>query len=266
MRTTGVDVSVFSLGGGSFLGDLKSAEMRADTEFADGTSVAMEGTRPVARRRSAEVTAELLSTGGASGRVTGLDLSALTLDGVSSLGNLRSMRFDGFVRQAEGAGASEVWKYPVAVRKDYRCRLELLADSGGPFETGRGYGSLASLSLELAFQLNGVDFQLPMIVRDARHTIREGDVQVWTVDLWGQAPVTGAYPTAPTGTGNLLAAAVNAPGVGLAFEMASRAVGGMDYAGTFLVRDFGFEVNAGSVVVTRYRYVSQGAVTGVVTS
>ena len=265
MRTTGVDVSVFELGGVNFLGDLKSAEIRSDVDFADGTAIIQTGVRPVVTRRSAEVSAEILSGGGESGRVTGLDLSSVTLDGVQSLGNVGRLQFSGSVLHEEGAGASEVWQYPVAVRKDYRCRLELLAETGGPFEILRSYDSLANLSVDFSFVLNGVTVALPMVLRSGRHVMADGSVQKWILELSGQAPIGSPYPVAPVGTGSLLGAAMNAPGTALSLVAESRAADGIGYSGAFIVKEFGFGVREGAVVASRYRYVSQGPVVAGVT-
>lgn len=265
MRTTGVDVSVFELGGGSFLGDLRSAEIRSETELWDGTSIVQGGVRPVAGRRSVEVSAEILNSGGSAGRVTGLDLSSVILDSVESLGNVGRLRFEGFVRHEEGAGASEFWSHPLAVRKDYRCRVELFADTAGTFEVLRGFGSVAGLSVGLSFVLNGVTVALPMVIRRVVHSMTTGEGQRWVLDLTGQAPVGAAYPSSPVGTGSLLVAALNAPGSALTFLASSRSEDGVGYSGSVLVKEFGFEVRGGSVVVSRYVYSSVGVVSAGVT-
>lgn len=266
MRSTGVDVSVFSLGGTSFLGDLKSAVLTADADLVDGTAIVSEGLRPVVSKRSASLTCELSSPGGIGGVVTGLDLSSLEMGIVEHVGLVRRLRFDGAIVHAEGSGVADEWTHPVPVRKAYRMKVELAADSGGPFGGAlASFGSIAGMSFGVGLNLNGVDVGLPMVVRSFEHSLSAGELQTWVLELEGQAPVSGSYPVAPVGTGSLLAAAFQAPGAALSMEIASRAVGGLGYSGAFVVKEFGFGVRSGEVVSTRYMFSSVGAVSAGVT-
>ncbi len=267
MKSTGVDVSVFSLGGASFLEDLNGARLVTDVDLFESAGVTMGGSRPVVAKRSAVVEADLMSSGGVGTRVTGLDLSSVEMGLTEHVGLVRRLRFDGFIEHREGSGAKDVWKFPVAVRKAFAIKLELAADSEGPFDCAvRAFGSILGLSFVIGIVLNGVRVELPVVVKRFVHQMKGGEIQSWILDLAGQAPVSEVYPTWPVGSGNLLAAAMNAPGQSLSLEMASRAAGGIAYEGEFAVREFGFGVRDGEVVVTRYVFASRGAVTLGVTS
>lgn len=263
----GVDVRVFDIGGSSFLGDLQGAEIVSSNDLVEAAGLTMAGSRPVVAKRSASLVAELLSSGGLGTRVTGLDLSSVELGMTEHVGLVRRLRFDGMVEHREGAGARDVWKYPVAVRKSYAMKIELSADDLGPFDGAlRAFGTLAGLSMDMGLELNGVRIELPMVLKRFSHEMKGGEIQSWILDLVGQAPVSGDYPSAPLGTGSLLSAAMQAPGQSLSFVAESRDVGGVGYSGLMLVKEFGFGVRDGEVVVNRYEFASRGAWTSGVTS
>ena len=82
------------------------------------------------------------------------------------------------------------------------------------------------LSFVIGIVLNWVWY---LVIIKFEHQMKGGEIQSWILDLAGQAPVSEVYPTWPVGSGNLLAAAMNAPGQSLSLEMASRAAGGIAY-------------------------------------
>jgi hypothetical protein len=259
-RLSGVDVTVFSIGGSSVLADLRGAEIVSRTDFADVTPVVLAGESREGVKQRVEIKGALTSTKASGSKVTHLDVSALALGGLGFRSVIEQCVFEGQLALEDGSGLGDEWEYPVVVRKDYRARLEMLVDSSGaPSLTGSAFGSLAGKSLEFGVTINGVVVTVPMKLARFEHVIRPGERQKWRLDLVGSAMVGAAYPAAPAGSSTLLAHAFNSPGAALAIS-ADAGVGQPLISGSFLVKGFGFRVDRASAVESTYDFVSSGPV------
>lgn len=266
-RVSGADVAVFSLDGSSFLGDLRGAEVRSETDWRDATPVVAGGLVREPVKRGVTVGCRLTSAKGGGAKVTNLDVGGVSVAGAAYGGVLRSGRFEGEVRLEEGSGAVDGWRWPVAVRKDYRARVVLaVAPGGNGAAVLAGYGGLLGSKVGFSVLVNGVLVELPMLLAEATHRMVSGEVQEWALDLRGSAVLGAAYPGSPVGGGSLLGHAFNTPGVPLSLVATGHSPGGLRYSGAFLVRRFGFGFSDASVVETEYELASRGVVLAEVVS
>lgn len=259
-RLTGVDVSVFDVGGVSVLADLSQAEVVSSTQFADVTPVILAGESRAAVKQSVRITNGLMSSKPGGTKVTHLDVSALSLAGLDYRTVVEQGVFEGRMEIEDGSGIGDEWEWPVIVRKDYRARLELMVDSAGSIAlVGKAFGALAGKDVGFSVTINGVVVAVPMALARFEHIVSAGKRQKWRVDLVGSSVVGSAYPTAPVGSGSLLAHAFNSPGASLAVVV-DAGVGQPVLSGGYLIKKFGFRFGRGSVVDSTYDFVSQGAV------
>ncbi len=259
-RLTGVDVTVFDIGGESVLADLRQAEVVSTTQFADVTSVISGGEAREAVKQSVAIRGALTSTKSGGARVTHLDVSALTLSGLDYRTVVESGVFEGQMQLDDGSGLGDEWEFPVTVRKDYRARLEMMVDSGGSVAlVGKAFGALAGKDISFLVTINGIGVSVPMRLAQFSHLISSGSRQKWVIDLVGSAAVGAAYPTLPSGNSSLLAFAFNSPGAGLPVVVDAGA-GQPVISGDFLVKKFGFKFARAAVVESSYDFVSLGPV------
>ncbi len=253
-RLTGIDVSVFNVGGSNLLAELTSAEVIAQTDFADVTPLIMSGIAREPVKQNVQIKSALLSSKSGGLRVTHLDVSALSLAGVDFRSVIREVLFEGSMQHEETSGIGDEWAWPVAVHKDYRAKFLMAVDTeSSAVLVGKAFGELSGKAVPISLTINGTAITLAMQLEQFEHKLSAGKVQTWEIFLVGSAPVVGAYPTAPTVTASLLAHAFNTPGAALAVAAA-------DYSGDFLIKIFGFQFTSGSAVKSWYDFASQGAV------
>ena len=143
-RLTGVDVTVFDIGGSSVLADLRAAEVVSTTQFADVTPVVLAGVAREAVKQTTTIRSAMTSTKPGGARVTHFDVSALALAGLDYRAVIEQGVFEGRMRQEDGSGLGDEWEFPVTVQKDYRARLELMVDSAGSVVlVGKALGNLS---------------------------------------------------------------------------------------------------------------------------
>ncbi|MFM9872721.1 MAG: hypothetical protein ACKVQS_04555 [Fimbriimonadaceae bacterium] len=259
-RLTGVDVTVFDVGGSSVLADLRSAEVVSTTQFADVTPVILAGESREAVKHSVAIRGAFTSTKPGGAKVTHLDVSALTLAGLDYRAVVESGVFEGRMTHEDGSGLGDEWEYPVTVRKEYRARLDMMVDSVGSVAlVGKAFGALAGKDVGFSVTINGVVVTVLMKLAKFAHALSAGSRQKWTVELVGSAAVGAVYPTLPTGSASLLEFAFNTPGAGLPIAVDPGA-GQPLVSGDFLVEKFGFKFARAAVVESSYDFVSLGAV------
>lgn len=253
-RLTGVDVSVFNIGGADLLADLKSAEVISTTSFVDATPVVSAGAVREPVKQNVAIKGALLSSKGGGIRVTHLDVSALLLASADFRPVVREALFEGTIQHEETSGIGDEWAWPVAVQKDYRAKFLMAVDTeSSAVLVDKAFGALSGKAVPISLVINGITITLTLLLAKFEHKMTAGQVQTWEVSLVGSASVSGAYPASPTGNATLLAYSFNSPGVPLAIEANG-------YLGDFLVKAFGFRFSSGSAVESWYDFASQGAV------
>ncbi|MBS1711404.1 MAG: hypothetical protein JSS71_06740 [Armatimonadetes bacterium] len=259
-RLTGVDVTVFSVGGASVLEDLRGATVKAETQFADVTPLILAGKSNRAVKQSVAIEGALTSTKTGGQKVTHLDVSLLQVAGFDYRSVTEKCRFEGRITHEDGSGIGDEWAVPVAVQKDYKAQVELSVDpSAGAGLVSTALGSLAGKPIGFAVTINGVTVAVPMALAKFEHRIQPGSRQIWVVDLTGSALVGFSYPTSPTGSGTLLEHCFNSPGIALPIAVLAGS-GQPQVSGDFLVSRFGFQVTNAGAVESAYSFASTGEV------
>lgn len=267
-RATILDVSVFTLGGTSYLASFKDAEYRVRNTTDDGKPAVRPGASAQNVKREASLRATLLNPISDPAKVTNLHLSEMTVGGAAMLANVRGGSFQGTMQHDEGAGVADGWKFPNFVGKDYTADLELAVPA--TFEAtldAAVHGDGTGLPVTYDMVLNGVNIEVPMMITDYTHLFAERAIQVIRASLTGRSPDSGNYPTAPTSTTSILEKAFNVPQTALAMALTSKAGAGLGRArtGNFLFSGFRFDHNDSQVVKVTYDFVAQGAVASVST-
>lgn len=257
------DISIFSVNSVNLLADFQNVTMVLDENQAEGSAVSRAGMTPIGTKLSGTITTEILSMKTLPDRVTHLDLSAITIGGVSYLGDVRSIDFSGAFTQVQQAGAGEWWAKPQNVKKGYTATVELDVRSthAAVFFALAASTTAGDRNVVFSFTLNSVPYTLPMRVKTCTLGAQRDDLQRITLVLEGRDPGSGNYPTAPTGTVGLLAQAFNAPFAEMAFEFESKSVNGTNLVGNCVFQSFGFRIEDDALVSLNYVFSTYGAVT-----
>jgi len=260
MRATTFDLAAFSAGGENLLATVKAVRYRVETETADARPITRSASsaQPTKRRAVIETTQTSILT--TPLRVSHLEVSALTAGGENWRALVRRGWFRADFRHAEGSAVGDFWRWPVLVERDFRARFDLMTPTDGVPGLDLAHAAPGFSTVNLSLTINGVAVTLPMVVTRWEHRLEPGEPQMVRVTLQGQSPDTGAYPSSPSGTSNLLAKALNAPDLPLAVTLTSRATGGAAYAGDFLFAGMQFGVEDGALVTTDFTWTSRGAV------
>lgn len=150
-RLTGVDVSVFNIGGADLLADLKSAEVISTTSFVDAMPVISAGAVREPVKQNVAIKGALLSSKGGGIRVTHLDVSALLLAGSDFRPVVREALFDGTIQHEETSGIGDEWAWPIAVQKDYRAKFLMAVDTeSSAVLVGKAFGALSGKAVPIS--------------------------------------------------------------------------------------------------------------------
>jgi hypothetical protein len=257
-RATHDDVSVFSVDASSLLADQIDASITFDHETFDSSVVGDTNDVQCAVKKFAVVEGNFRSTN-ANCTVSGLDLSAITIDSVDMLAYLQGMNFQGTNVFKDVDGVSDEWKSRQFVKQILTASGQFLINTNAATEDGlildAASSTLSNLNMVVAFTINSVAFSIPFMIKSAKHMWTRGDIQMWDFAFVQRGAITS-----PAGTATMLTKAINAPGVAQALIIESKAAGGINYDGDFFVESFGFTVNKQDAIITNYRWISEGAI------
>lgn len=256
-----VDVSVFSIGGNSLLGYFENAELTINSQDRDGSVVTRRGRSPVPTKRNASLSVPLFS-GTAGDFVSHLDVSAFTLGGVDLSDYLRGGSLNITNGFAESSAVGDLWQVPQWVSKDITATVEIdLPDAANHAVTALMDNAVSDLDIALSITINSVMITVPMLISTFTWSTSSTELQRVTLNLKGQDPLTGDYPTAPTGTTSLLEKALNAAGTALAVSVTEKSANGYNYAFNSVIESASFSWNDGELIPINYTLLSTGAVT-----
>lgn len=258
-RATHDDVSILALDTTSYLTDAVEGTVTITNRTVDGTVIGDTSDKQCIEKKSAEVSLKFSSDDG-SCKVSGLHMSAATLKSIDVLDILQNLDVTGSNDFKETSGVSDEWEARTFVKQSITASMKLLVKTSATSEDdlaiAAASSTLSDANASLSFVLNSVTWTVPMVVAGFTHRVSRGDVQEWDISL-----VQRGAATSPAGTGSLLAKALNAPGTAQALELESKAAGGVNYAGNFVVTSFGFNVSKGDITMTNYTYMNDGALT-----
>jgi hypothetical protein len=259
------DLSVWTVGAIDLKTDLKNVTVRGDLDRADGRGITRLGKSAQALKKHLTFNTSLMSTisGSAPTRVSGLNLSVLTVDAVDYLARLQSLQFNGAMETAESSGVADVWKFPQIVNKDYTAEAEFTMPNSAASDPGLKlfqdfYATIADLNMILSLTLNGAAITLPMLLAGVEITEQENNLALVKASLEGRSPDSGDFPTAPTLSATLLEKAFNAPGTALAYTFTPHASEWAALTGNVIITGFSFGISQASMVMTDYTFENVG--------
>lgn len=255
------DIAVMTAGGFDLLGSLESVQYALSVQDAEGGAIAYIGESPVPVKKGAKISAVVMSNN-ASGRVTNLDVTALTIGGTSYVAALDGGSFNGSFSHEDGSADKDIWQQPNVVKKAYAGSFDLFIDPAAmpAFQSLFHTGAASDLFSTFSVTINSVAMTLPVMLSSYEHMGDFGKLQKVKLGFKGRDLLAGAaYPTAPTGSATLLATAFNAPRTLLAYEFKSAVATSADYTGNMVWSSFGVNFANGAIVKTSYEWASHGA-------
>lgn len=259
------DMSLFSLGGSSYLGLFRNVKLAGTFDTVESRPAVNLASRAQVVKKGGVLSTELMSVVSGSAKVSHLDLSVFTLDGSSWLGAI-SGKFSGSFEHKEADGPGTIWKYPLVVSKDYEFSGTIKVPATGGIQAmmvDAWSATAADNEWVVTFTVNGVAITLPMVLTSAEVVFEEAGIQTVAITMKGQGPdnTATAYPTAPTGTTSILEKAFNAPKTAIAWALTSHATEGLAYSGNAVIQSFEIGIEDGALINIAYAYATQGAVT-----
>ncbi len=253
------DLATYTVGGTSLIDSLSDAVLTVNAGHDEGKGMARlhESPQLVVKGFSLEATATSNVAG--VGRVTNLNLTAFTVGGTAYLATVDSVSFSGSMAHAEGKGAADFWEFPNVVSAGFsgKARLKVPAADLPALDALAADATVAGNYLAISATLNGVVVTIPVAITMFTRELPIDDIQYFSIDFVGRDPLTGTYPTAPTGTTSLLEKAIVQPRTALAFTFKPSADSGT-YSGNLVWSAWDFSVNNTGVVRTKYSWKGAG--------
>jgi hypothetical protein len=261
-------ISAWSIGG-SVIADLEGGtiEVTGDDVRNDSVTQGMESRQ--LQKRQVAVDSGLMTTLTNPDRVSDLNVTALTLGGNNLLTyGVQDLSLNIGYTRAEVPQLGSRWRVPQNVKITISGEVTWAIPDAGTFDFLADMFSATHSDVVkvLSVTINGVSVTLPTLLTGLRWSGERDGLQLVTASLSPRAPAGGAYPTAPTGTTSLLEKALNDFRTPLTCSFVTKAVGGRNIAGDFIFDTVSLEVRDAELVMTRYRMISTGAVTGVLTT
>lgn len=262
------DVSIATVvGGASFalLNATKNAKISITNANADGASILTLDGSPTFLKRAGTLSFSTMS--GTSQRVTNIDVSALSLNAVSSVADVRGgeMRI-GFTHD-EGSGVGDKYEQPNVTGRTISGNVTLaIATSAFPAIYSRVLSdTVANIEFVFSITLNGVTIALPVFATDWEHEATRDKIQTLKVSFLGKAPYDGAtYPTTkPSTSSSLLGTALSDPRSILTYDFTTSAAAGagLKYSGSAVFDSVGFSFNDKQIIETTYQMKTHGTIT-----
>lgn len=261
-RQIAVDISAFTAGGVDLITLATEATVTKNIMDDAGQAINRLNESPQGVKMNWMLSATALSTKSGAIRVTNLDLSAASILGTDVLAAVESINFDRSLVLSEGSGCGDGWQYPNVTGGGFSGSARIkIPTSGVPLMAG--IDAVTDADGVFTFTLNGVSVTLPVLITSIQHSMRVGDVQVLEVTFKGQDPLTGTYPTAPTGTTTLMEKIFNAPRTALAVVLTTKAADGVAYTGNVVPQSYSVAIADGQVVRESFTFQGVGALADV---
>lgn len=266
-RSTNLDLSTLSIGGASVLTDLRSAVLSVDLGEEESSILTRAYQSHSATVRSATLKTQHVSVISAPTKATNLDVSAFALGGTSYIGECESGSITVEWQHGEGKGCTDAWAYPVLVKKTIAGEATMIvpAAAGIMLASNALNSTLANLALTFSVTINTVAFTFAAFLKSFEHSINAAETQKHKVSFLGRDPDTGTFPAAPTASTTLPEKVINGTAA-LAVSGVTKASGGYTFAGNFVPQSMVLSWSNSGLVTTDYTFLSQDAVTGVLTA
>ena len=253
------DLTTYTVGGTSLIDSMSDSVLTVNAGHDEGKGMARVHESPQLVVKGFSLEATTMSNVSGVGRVTNLNLTAFTVGGTAYLATVDSVSLNGTMAHAEGKGAGDFWEFPNVVSAGFsgKARLKVPAADLNALDALAADQTVAGNYVAISATLNGVVLTIPVALTMFTRETPIDDIQYFSIDFVGRDPLTGTYPTAPTGTTSLLEKAIVQPRTALAFSFKPSSDAGT-YSGNLVWSGWDFSVNNTGVVRTKYSFKGAG--------
>lgn len=228
-------------------------------DMTDGKGIADRHEAPTRTGKGLRISGSLYDNVSGGGRVSLKNVGTFTLGGNSYAGQLKSVNFNRTVQHAGNQGSGTEFRYPVYAGGEVTSiSVELSVPTAGApaFLAGLSASGQAAVVLNFSMTINGVTHTIGSVVESYEHTWSPDSLQTVTVNLKGNG-----VSSSPSGTGSILAAAINAPETTVPIVVTSKSAGGLEYCCDGLIESVSFQCSESGLYTLDYSYVSVGTYT-----
>jgi len=180
-RLDALDVSVFQLGGTSFLGDTKSWDLGVQIDDDDCRVANDRYHASIPVKKSFEFSIERIPHVSTVCQ-SGLNISAYTVGGNSFLSQLESGTMTITTDTADGAGIADIWKWPNSVGTDVEIQCNHFVTSNAALFQLATANNISDIQVDVVITIPDVgEVTLPMTMTAANHKIEAGQLQMQNV-------------------------------------------------------------------------------------
>jgi hypothetical protein len=262
-------MAVLSVAGADILADFNSVTLSIESNLVNGAKSTRRGQTPQMTKKSGRIEVAVEDMISNPDRVSHLDLTAISIDGTSRLGDVRSVDLGVRYTSQMTAGAGELWTKPQNITKDFAITVELDAEDGiaSALFIDSASSTYAHGNFAFTFTLNSVTVTIPCRLQSVSLAAQRDDLQRITLTLQGRDPGTGDFPSAPTGTSSILEKALNDFFTPVAIDFHSKSgTGGVDVSGNAIWESFNVRIEDEQLVAVNYALINDGAWTVIATS
>lgn len=251
----GLDISSLSVATVDQKAFLRTGQLKYIMTTADGRSIVQRHANPIKAARGAEITASLMENVSGVNRATLKDVSAFTLGGNSFAGYLSQFSINRTCSHKSAQGDGTEKTFPVWTGNDtaISTTLNIPLAAYPAFMKNLDADGQAAADLAFSITANGGTITIAAMVLDVVNSLEVDGLQQITLNLGGRLEAS-----APSGTGSILAAAINAPETAVAISAVTKATNGSTWAGDCLVSSITYAGTENGLLTTDVVYVSQG--------
>lgn len=266
------DLSVFGvdLAGGTsyadYLGFIRNVDAKVDIDTVEADPIIRPFSQAQPVKKMASISAPLMSVKSGSVKVSQLDLSAFSILGQSFDSYFESGSITVDIDLKDSSARADVWKFhqPTGKKKitfDATIKVPATALLGSQaLHTAAFSSTIGDVSGNFTWTINSVAVTFAATLKSLEIPYAGGDFQVLKITGESNAPDSGTFPAAPTGTTTIFEKALNTfTATGL--SLTNHASEGQNVAGTFQMSKATVNVPETGLVMATYEWMNKGAVT-----
>lgn len=248
LRKDALDVSVFTIGGTSFLGDTKTYNFDIET-VTDDCRVAEDryhSAIPVKKRLTFDIERILHVTAVCQ---SNLNVTVYSVGGSSYLGELDSGSVSFTSDVEDGSGVADIWEFPNVLGTDIEIQADHFVTTQAALFHLAGANNVSAIQVAVILTLGGVTVNCPMTMSAASHKIEAGQVQMQGVTF----KLRGT-PTAVTGDDIIAEIATGDAYVAWAINTAAG-----QYSGNAIITQTSLDFANSQLITMKHTLANQGA-------
>lgn len=267
------DIAVYTIDTVDHRALIKNVNYRTNLTKADVGRITRPGIRRQTVKKSVEIsTGHMSQLASDSGLMaSNLAIGGFTIGGTSYLAYLRGGSFSGSFETRETSGVADVFTHPQHFGKDYAATVNLMIPltgspnalrnlSPGVYDTDLLDQDLVNVAFSIT--IDGSAVTVPMQIETLEIAFTERQEIAVTIQLVGNDPGTGDFPTSPTGTTTMLEKCFNAYNAPIAIVLTSASgTDGVIYSGNFIPGPFSFQFNDAEIIMLDFTWLSRGTIT-----